>query len=108
MTEGAIPENTIHEAYARANRLAVRLASRHDEASIREARQTAQVLLDHVKANVKDYDDFVKRVKVSEEYSLTESRQVAKTEKELRNFYLRGASLLETIEEAEARSRRRR
>lgn len=104
----AAPESAIHEAYARANRLAIRLASKHDEALLREARQTAQQLLDHVKANIKgDYDDFVRRVKVSEEFSLTESRQVAKTEKELRNHYLRGVSLMETIEEAEARARKR-
>jgi hypothetical protein len=108
MTEGAAPENAIHDAYVRANRLAIRLASKYEDAVLREARQTAQQLLDHVKANVKgDYEDFVRRVKVSEEFSLTESRQVAKTEKELRNLYLRGVSLLETIEEAEARARKR-
>lgn len=107
MSEGTVPENAIHEAYARANRLAVRLASKHDEATLREARTTAQILLDYVKANSKDYDDFVRRVKVSEEFSLTESRQVAKTEKELRNLYLRGASLLETIDEAVARAKKK-
>lgn len=108
MTEGALPGETIHEAYARANKLAIRVASHHDDAVLRDARQVAQLLLEHVKASVPAYDDFVRRVKVSEEFSLTESRQVPKTEKELRNIYLRGASLLEAIEEAEARARKKR
>lgn len=107
MSEGTASENAVHEAYARANRLVIRLASKPDEATMREARSTAQVLIDHVKASAKDYDDFVRRVKVSEEFSLTESRQVAKNEKELRTLYLRAASLLDTIDEAEARAKKR-
>jgi hypothetical protein len=99
---------SIHDTYAQANRLAVRLASKHDDASLREARQVAEKLIEHVKSNVKSYDDFVARVKVSEEYSLTESRQVPKAEKELRTLYLRAASLLETIEEAEARAKKKK
>jgi hypothetical protein len=108
MTEGPSPQDAIHDAYVKANRLAIRLASHHDDAVLREGRQVAQQLLDHVKASVPAYDDFVHRVKMSEEFSLTESRQVPKTEKELRNLYLRGASLLEAIDEAEARARKKR
>lgn len=107
MSEGTAPGNAVHEAYVRANRLAIRLASKPEEATLREARSTAQVLIDHVKANAKDYDDFVRRVNVAEEFSLTESRQVAKNEKELRTLYLRAASLLETIADAEARGKKR-
>lgn len=93
----------VHELYARANKLSVRLASKSDDALLREAGQLVAGLLEHVRAKVKDFDDFVRRVQLSEEFSLTESKQVPKTEKELRTLYVRAVSLQEAIDEARAR-----
>lgn len=98
----------LSEYYMKANRLNVKLASTVDAGLIREGRQLASEMIAIVKAKVTDYDDFVRRVKVSEEYSLTESRQVPKTERDLKVLYLRAASLEESAAEAEQRAARRR
>lgn len=100
-------EGPISEVYARANGLNAKLASGTDQGLIREARQVAQQITDHIRSRVENYDDFVKRVEVSEEYSLTESRQLEKTEKDMKVLYLRAASLLEAASEAEARARKK-
>lgn len=99
-------EHPISETYTRANRLNAKLASGTSAELIREGRQVADDLVAHVRARVESFDDFVKRVELSEEFSLTESRQVSKAEKELKIFYLRAASLREAANEAEARARR--
>jgi hypothetical protein len=104
--EGA--EGAIQEVYARANRLNAQLASGTSDELIREAREVARQLTEHVKGRVERYEDFVERVASSEEFSLTESRQVAKEERELKVLYLRATSLLEAANEAEERGRRKR
>jgi hypothetical protein len=101
-------DRAISEVHTRANRLNVKIATGTGEALIQEARQVAKQLTDYVRTKVADYDDFVKRVELSEEFSLTESRQVAKIEQQLKVLYLRAASLLEAASEAEARGRRKR
>ncbi|MCK6544685.1 hypothetical protein L6R52_02370 [Myxococcota bacterium] len=98
----------LSEYYSKANRLNAKLASSTDANLIREGRQLAQELFAMVKAKVTDFDDFVRRVKISEEYSLTESRQLPKTERDLKVIYLRAASLEEAAAEAEQRAARRR
>lgn len=97
----------ISEVHAEANRLNAKLASSTDSGLIAQARRTAQVLLDHVKSKVADFEDFKRRVDNSEYFSLTEARQVPKTERDLKVLYLRATSLLEAIAEAEERARRK-
>jgi hypothetical protein len=98
----------ISEIYTRANRLNAQLASGTTEELIREGRDVARQLIAYVKEHVESFDDFVKRVESSEEFSLTESRQVAKTERELKVLYLRATSLAEAANEAEERANRKR
>lgn len=97
--------NPISDAYQRATRINAKLASRYDANLASEGKQLAQQLFDHVKGEVDDYDDFVRRVERSEQFILHDSAQVSKKERELKNFYVRAADLLVTIEEAEARRR---
>jgi hypothetical protein len=92
--------------YAHANRLNAKLATRYEAALVSEARELAGRMLEHVKSKIPDYEAFVERVKLSEQYSLTESRQPEKVEKQMKVIYQRAASLLETAAEAEARSKR--
>src|SRR5215471_15436596 len=73
-------DRAISELHARANQLNTKLATGTGEELIKEARQIARQLTEHIRGKIEDYDDFVKRVELSEEFSLTESRQVAKTE----------------------------
>jgi hypothetical protein len=101
-------DHAISEVYARANTLNTKLATGTSEELIKEARQIARQLTDYIRTQIEDYDDFTKRVELSEEFSLTESRQVAKTEQHLKVLYLRAASLLEAANEAEERSKKRR
>ncbi|MEQ8272338.1 MAG: hypothetical protein RMA76_22515 [Deltaproteobacteria bacterium] len=97
--------NPISEAYQRATRINAKLASRYDANLASEGKQLAQQLFDHIKAQVEDYDDFVRRVERSEEFSLHDSAKMGKNESELKNFYVRAADLLETITESESRRR---
>lgn len=97
----------ISELHAHANRLNAKLASGTSAELIREGRQVAQQLLDYVKAHVASYDEFARRVALSEEFTLHESRQVPKTEREYRVHYLRAMSLLEAASEAEARAQKK-
>lgn len=92
--------------YRQANRLVAELATGRAPENIRQALALADRMIEHVRSQVEDFADFVRRVENSEEFSLTESRQVAKTEKELKVIYLRAISLRETAQEAEARARR--
>lgn len=102
-----VPQVNTSELYAKANKLNGKLASGVDAGAIREGKQLAGEMIGYVRAKLgAEFDDFVHRVTLSEEYSLTESRQVAKTEKELKSFYLRAASLLEAADEAETRAKR--
>jgi hypothetical protein len=106
MTE---PEtNPVSQAYARATRINAKLASRFDANLATEGKQAAQTLLDHVRSEVEDFDEFVARVDRSELFSLHDSAQIDKKQKHLKVLYVRAADLLETIAEAEARSAKRR
>ena len=102
----AAPQDIISDAYARATRINARLASRYDANLVSEGRELAQKLLDHVRAEASDYDDFVRRVARSEVFSLHDSAQVTKNERQLKVLYVRATDLLETIEDAERRRRR--
>ncbi len=97
--------NPISEAYQRANQLNARLASKHNSAMVSEGRQVAELLLNHVKSNVEDYDAFVAQVDRSERFSLHDSARVDKKQRDLKLYYERAMGLLETIEESEARRR---
>lgn len=108
MSESTTETNPILDAYQRATRINAKLASRFDANLVTEGKRLAQELLDHVRANVDDYDDFERRVERSEQFSLHDSAQVAKTERELKNFYIRAGDLLETIKDVEARQSKRR
>ncbi|MBK8013843.1 MAG: hypothetical protein IPK13_21145 [Deltaproteobacteria bacterium] len=99
-------ENETATIYRRGGHVNLQLASRYDESLIEEARTISARLLDRVKANVDDFDDFARRVERSEEFSLHESAQLSKKEKEFRTVYLRGRALLDAIAEAEARKAR--
>lgn len=96
-----------NELYRQATRLNAKLASKHDPALASEGRRVAEALLAHVRSRVEDYEDFVRRVQRSEEFSLHESAQLSKGEKDLRVHYLRAVDLLETIREAEERAKKR-
>jgi hypothetical protein len=96
------------EDYALATKLNAKLATSDDPALVTQARELANRMLEHVRGKVTDYEDFVRRVHISEQFSLTESMQVGKTEKELKQIYLRASGLLETAAEAAARANRRR
>src|SRR5258706_3031785 len=80
---------TPHDLYTRANQLNAKLATSIDPALISEARKVAGALLDHVKSKVTDFADFERRVASSEQFALHESRQVAKTEPDLKVLYNR-------------------
>ncbi len=108
MSEPTTESNPISEAYQRATRINAKLSSRFDANLVSEGKRLAQQLIDHVRENVDDYEDFVRRVERSEQFSLHDSAQVAKTERELKNFYVRAADLLETITDVENRQSRRR
>jgi hypothetical protein len=95
------------EDYVRANRLNARLATQYDPALVAEARELANRMIEHVKTKVPDYTAFVERVRISEQFSLTEARQPEKVEKEMKVILVRAQSLLVTAEEAEARARAR-
>ncbi len=97
--------NPISEAYQRANQLNARLASKHDGAMVSEGRRVAQLLLDHVKSSVEDFDAFVAQVGRSERFSLHDSARVDKKQREMKLYYERAMGQLETIEESEARRR---
>lgn len=93
-------EASSEDLLRRANQLSVRLADRSPATeTVREAEQIARALLSHVRAEAKDFDDFVRRVERSEEFPLHDSAQVAKTERALKVLYLRAVTLLETVEE---------
>lgn len=91
------------EDYVRANKINARLASRYDAQLVSEGKALAAKLLEYVKSKVENYDEFVRKVNQSEEFSLHESKQLGKAEKPLKPIYLRAAGLLETIAEAEQR-----
>jgi hypothetical protein len=95
------------EDYAKANRLNAKLASRYDPALAAEARELAAKMIEHVKSKVPDFNGFVERVHLSEQYSLTEARQPEKIEKEMKVIFVRAQTLLETAAEAESRARNR-
>jgi len=96
------------ETYARATKLNAQLATSTDETLIAEARALANGMLEHIRSQVADYEDFVRRVNLSEQFSLTESMQVSKKEKDLKVVYLRAQGLLETAAEAAARATKRK
>lgn len=102
------PETLPHDLYTQANRLNAKLASVPDGNLVREARDVAKRLLEYVGSKVPDLEDFRRRVALSEQFSLTESRQVPKTERELKVLLLRAETLLETAGEAEVRASRGR
>ena len=95
----------ISQAYVRANQINARLAKRYDPALASEGRRVAEQLLEHLKENVQDYEDFVRRCERSEVFSLHESAQVEKNEVRFKGLYLRATGLLQTIQEAEQRRR---
>lgn len=96
------------EDYTRATMLNATLATSVDQALVSEARELAQRMLDHVRAQTEDYETFVRRVHLSEQFSLTDAMQVSKKEKELKVIYTRASGLLETAAEAAARAKRAR
>jgi hypothetical protein len=104
----AADENNTAELYARANKLNAKLASSTDAALISEGRKVGGALVEFVRARVQNFDDFVQRVTIADEFALTESRQLAKNERELQRLYMRGASLLEACDEAEQRAQKKR
>ena len=95
------------DPYARATQLNALLATSSDKALITEARDLANGMLTHVRESVADYEEFVRRVHLSERFSLTESLQIARTEKDLKVVYMRACGLLETAAEAAARATHR-
>ena len=94
------------EQYVRANKLNAQLATSSEPQPTAEARELAKTMLDYVRDQVDDYEDFVRRIHISEEFSLTESMQLKKAEKELKVVYQRASGLLETVAEAAARGKR--
>ena len=92
--------------YALANKLNARLATSQDPSLVSEARALANQMIDYVRSQVDDYEDFVRRIHLSEQFSLTDSMQVTKKEKPLKLIYLRASGLAETAAEAAARSGR--
>lgn len=91
------------EDFARANRINARLATDRDSALIQEGKALAEKMLGYVRSKIEKFEDFEKRVQLSEEFPLHESKQMEKEEKALKLVYLRGKTLLETIREAESR-----
>lgn len=101
-------DQTVSELHARANRLNAKLATGiHPPELISEARGVVDALLDHVRQGVKNYEEFTRKVALSEEFILNEARQVPKAEQPFKVLYLRAVTLLETTNEAEARAARR-
>jgi hypothetical protein len=105
--EGQAPGPSAADLYAEANHLNAKLAISTDSALIATGRKVAQALLEQVAAKLTDFEDFKRRVAISEEFSLTEARQVPKVERELKVQYLRATSLLEAAGEAEERARKK-
>ena len=85
------------EDYVLANKLNARLAISPDSQTAAEATALANRMLDYVRSEIEDYDDFVKRVEVAEQYCLTDSIQPKKAEKALKVVYMRAKTLLDTI-----------
>ena len=105
-TTSPAPASAATELYAEANRINAKLSSRYDAALAAKGRQVANQLLEQVKAGVADMPGFVERVDRSELFSLHESAQVEKTEKQMKLLYVRAMDLLETISQSESRAKR--
>ena len=88
------------EDYALANQLNAKLATEPDSQTVAQATELANRMLEYVRGEIEDYDDFVQRVERAEQYCLTDAAQPKKTEKALKVVYLRAKTLLETAEEA--------
>lgn len=108
MSETSSDTNPISDVYQQATRINAKLASGYDGNLVSQGKRLADELIAHVRGQVDDYDDFVRRVERSEQFSLHESAQVAKGEKELKVLYVRAADLLETIRDVEARKSSKR
>ena len=92
-------------AFLRANQINTRLSSKYDASLASEGKQVAQQLLDHIKGEVEDYEDFVDKAERSEEFTLHESAQLKKEQKRLKGLYLRATGLLDTIRDSESRKK---
>jgi hypothetical protein len=88
------------EDYTLANKLNSKLALAPDAQTAAQARDLANKMLDYVKSQVEDYDDFAQRVERAEQYPLTEAAQPKKDEKALKVIYVRASTLLESANES--------
>jgi len=93
------------EDYAKATKLNAKLAIGYDAHAVTEAREVAGRLIEYVRSKVADFDEFVQKVERSERFSLHESAQLKKQEKDLKVIYTRAAELLTTAAEAQQRGR---
>ncbi|MCB9653798.1 MAG: hypothetical protein H6729_06680 [Deltaproteobacteria bacterium] len=105
-TEKSEDKDQNEALYRRGGQVNILLASRYDPSLVEEARTLSTQLMERVKKGVEDFEGFEQRVERSEEFSLHESAQLSKKEKEFRAVYLRGRALLDAIAEAEARRSR--
>jgi len=85
------------EDYILANKLNAKLAISPDTQTAAEARAVASRMLDYVRGEIEDYEGFVKRVEVAEQFCLTDSIQPKKAEKALKVVYMRAKTLLDTV-----------
>jgi len=88
------------EDYALANKLNAKLAVEPDAQTAAQARELANKMLDYVRGEVEDYEDFAQRVERAEKFPLTDAAQPKKAEKALKVIYVRAKTLLETADEA--------
>ncbi len=96
------------EDYQRATKLNAALATSADPSLVAEARELAGRMLDHIRGEIEDFEGFVRRVHLSEQFSLTEAMQFKKKEKELKVIYTRAQSLSELAVEASVRAKKQR
>ncbi len=101
-------QSPISAAYERATKINAKLASRFDANLVTEGKRVASELIEHIRGEVENYDEFVEKVERSEEFSLHDSAQIDKKQKHLKVLYVRAADLLETIKQTEERQSRRR
>jgi hypothetical protein len=97
------PQVKLSALYQRANQINARLSSQSDPTLIAEGNEVADALLGEIRQAVDDFDAFVARVDRAAEFSLHDSARMPKTESNLRVYYERATTLLETIEKTKPR-----